>query len=117
MKRIISLVLACVLLTGCMLAFASCGKISESYADKINKAAKNDDHFTYEEVTKALGDDVIDLTMLKTGVVIAVKGCDSWDEIEDKFDDGKTVKGLYVTFVAGKATSAEYREITADDKK
>ena len=40
MKRILSTLLVCVLLVGCVLSFASCSKISESYADKINEAAK-----------------------------------------------------------------------------
>ena len=117
MKRIVSLVLTLVLLVGCVATFASCGKISQGYADKINKAAEKDDHYTYEEVIDDLGDDAVDLTLLKNGVIIAVKDCDSWEDIEEKLDAGKTVKGLYVTVVLGKATSAEYREITKNDKK
>jgi PBP1b-binding outer membrane lipoprotein LpoB len=117
MKRIISLVLTFVLLVGCVATFASCGKISQGYADKINKAAADKEYYTYDEVMEDLGDSAIDVTALKTGFVIAVKGCENWDEIEDKLDDGKTVKGLYITFVAGNATAAEYREITEKDKK
>jgi len=44
MKKILSAVLACVLIIGCVLTLASCGKISESYAKKINKAAEADEH-------------------------------------------------------------------------
>lgn len=117
MKRIISLVLTLVLLVGCVATFASCGKISQGYADKVNKAAANGEHFTYDEVMEDLGDNAIDLTIVKTGVIVAVKGCTTWDEIEDKIDDGKTVKGLYIVMALGKATSAEYREITAEDNK
>ena len=117
MKRIISLVLTAVLLLGCVSVFASCGKISRSYADKINKAYEDREPLTYTEVKEHLGDDVADLTFLESGVIIAVKGCDSWEDIEEMLNDGKTVKGLYVVFALGKATGAEYREITLSDKK
>ena len=36
MKKIVSLALVCVLLLGCVFALASCGNISESYAEKVN---------------------------------------------------------------------------------
>ncbi len=117
MKRILSVFLACVLLAGCVFALASCGNISESYAKKINKAAEDDEHYTYTEVLEDLGDEAVDITLLKSGVIVAVKGCANLDEIEEKLDDGKTVKGIVVTVVAGKAISAEYKEITKDDLK
>lgn len=115
MKKILSAVLVCVLIFGCVLTLASCGKISESYAKKINKAAEKDEHYTYDEVMEDLGDNAVDITFLKSGVIVAVKGCESLDDIKDKIDDGKTVKGIVITVVAGKATSATYKEITKDD--
>ena len=117
MKKIISLALACVLLFGCMLALASCGNISESYAKKINKAAEEDEHYTYDEVVEDLGDNAIEIAILKTGVIVAVKGCETVEDIQAKLDDGKTVKGIVVAVAAGKAVSAEYKEITEDDLK
>ena len=117
MKKILSAVLACVLILGCIFTLASCGKISESYAKKVNKAAEAGEHYTYDQVMEDLGDNAVDITLLKTGVIVAVKGCETLDEIEDKIDDGKTVKGIVVTVVAGKATSATYKEITEDDLK
>jgi hypothetical protein len=95
----------------------SCGKISESYAKKINAAADKGEHYTYDQVVEDLGDNAIEIAFLGTGVVIAVKGCESIEDIKDKIDDGKTVKGIVVTMVAKKAISATYREITKDDLK
>ena len=46
MNKIISMILVCALLLGCVFAFASCSNISESYAKKINKAAEADKHYT-----------------------------------------------------------------------
>ncbi len=120
MKRIISLTLVIVML---ICTLASCGSISESYAEKINEAAKNKEHYTYSDVVDDLGgkDKVIDYTIdlfgSVNGTVIAVKGCKNWDEVEDKIDEGKTVKGIVVVILNGKATGAEYREITTGDKK
>ena len=117
MKKIVSLLLALALIVGAMFTLASCGKISESYAKKINKAAEAGENYTYDQVMEDLGDNAVDITLLKTGVIVAVKGCETLDEIEDKIDDGKTVKGIVITVVAGKATSATYKEITEDDLK
>ena len=119
MKKIISLALVIVMLV-CVLA--SCGNISESYANKINEAAKNKEHYTYSEVIDDLGgkDKVADLTLtvlgITSGTVIAVKGCSNWDDIEAKLDAGDTVKGIVVVILNNKAMSAEYREISKNDK-
>ncbi|MBR7101006.1 MAG: hypothetical protein IKC74_01840, partial [Clostridia bacterium] len=77
MKKIISLILVAVLLV-CTLA--SCSNISESYAEKINEAAKEKDYYTYEEVKDDLGDDIVDITIAGNGVIIAVKGCSSVED-------------------------------------
>ncbi len=103
-----------------VLSLASCTNL-EKYADKINKAAEKDEHITYSEVMDKLGDEVMDgtVTLLGStnGVVIKVKGCANWEEVEAKLDEGKTVKGIVITILNNKAMSAEYREITADDAK
>ena len=119
MKKIVSLVLVAVLM---VLALASCSNVSESYAEKVNKAAKDGDHYTYSKVIEDLGDDVADLTVDvivvgRNGVIISVKGCDSMEDIQEKLDDGDTVQGIIVTIAAGKAIAAAYREITKDDLK
>ena len=114
MKKIISLILVAVLLV-CTLA--SCSNISESYAEKINEAAKEKDYYTYEEVKDDLGDDIVDITIAGNGVIIAVKGCSSVEDINAKLENGDTVKGIVVTVVLGKATGAAYREIKAEDLK
>lgn len=113
MKRILSLVLALAL----VFMLASCGKISESYAKKINAAADKGEHYTYDQVVEDLGDNAIEIAFLGTGVVIAVKGCESVADIKAQIEDGKTVKGIVVTMLANKAMSASYREITKDDLK
>ena len=115
MKKIISMLLVCVLLACSMLALVSCGNISESYADKINKAADKKEHYTYDQVIKDLGDEAIDITAAGSGVIIAIKGVTSLDELEDKLDEGKAIKGIIVTLAFGKATKAVYKEITEDD--
>ena len=118
MKRILSMILACVLLFGCMCALASCSNVSQSYADKINEKAAADEHLTYDEVMKDLGDDAVDLTVKiinHSGVIYAVKGCSTWDDIQAKIDAGETVKGVVITIVSDKATAAVYKEITEKD--
>ena len=113
MKRILSLVLALSL----VFMLVSCGNISESYAKKINAAADKGEHYTYDQVVEDLGDNAIEIAVLGTGVVIAVKGCESVKDIREKIDNGETVKGIVVTMLVNKAMSASYREITKDDLK
>lgn len=116
MKKILSAFLVCVLLVGTVFALASCN-ISESYAEKINKAFDKGEPYTYEKVKKDLGEDAVDLTFLESGVIIAVKDCDSLDDIEDRLEEGKKVQGIVVTVAGGKAIAAKYGEITEDDLK
>ena len=122
MKKIISLALVCVMLMGCVFALASCGNISESYAEKINKAAEKGEHYSYADVKDDLGDNAIDITIgvgdsFKSGVIVAVKGCETVEDVQAKIDEGKTVKGIVVVIALGKAASASYKEITEDDLK
>lgn len=116
MKRIVSTLLATVLILCCIFTLASCSNATESYAKKINLAAEKGEYYTYTEVLDDLGDEAIDLTVAKNGTVIAVKGCTNWDEIEDKIDNNETVKGIVILMALGKAISAEYREIDLSDK-
>lgn len=113
MKKVLALVLALSL----VFMLVSCGNISESYAKKINAAADKGEHYTYDQVVKDLGDNAIEIAFLGTGVVIAVKGCESVKDIQAKIDNGETVKGIVVTMLANKATSASYKEITEKDLK
>jgi hypothetical protein len=120
MKKIVSLVLVCILMVGVL---ASCGSnISEAYAKKINDAAKAKESLTYEEVMKALGDEAIDITadipvVGRAGIIIAVKGVTSQEDLEKLVDEGEEVKGIVITIAAGKATGAKYGEINEDSFK
>lgn len=105
-----------------VLTLASCSKVSQKYADKINEAADAGEPLTFTEVKEDLGDEAIwigtgEQISLASGVIIAVKGCESVEEIEAQIDEGKTVKGLIVTVLANKATGAKYTEITEEDLK
>ena len=120
MKKIVSLILVCILTVGVL---ASCGSnISESYAKKINDAAKGDKAYTYDEVMADLGDEAIDVTvdvMLlgRSGVIIAVKGVKSREDVEKLIDEGEEVKGIIIAIAADKAISAKYGEINKDSFK
>ena len=117
MKKIISTILVCVLLVGSILALASCSNISQSYADKINAAAKNKEFYTYDQVVKDLGDAAVEIAALGTGVVVAVQGCDDVEDILAKLDAGEEVKGIVVTMALYKATGAVYKALSKDDLK
>lgn len=117
MKKSVKLLAVAMALVVLCMALASCSNVSESYAKKINKAAEDKEYYTLDEVKEDLGDEAVEITFLGAGVVIAVKGCTSLDDLKEQVKDGKTVKGIIVTILAGKATAAKYTEITEDDLK
>lgn len=112
---------------GCLglFLFVGCSRVSQKYADKINNEAKDGDdvYITLEQVLKDLGDEAINLTIgsqigtKSSGVVIAVKGCKSKEDIQKKLDNNEDVEGLIITILLNNATSASYRKITASDLK
>jgi hypothetical protein len=115
MKKFYALLVALVL----VLSLTSCSKVSQKYADKVNKAAEAGECYTLTQVKEDLGDEAIEIIVpvINTGVVIAVKGCESYDEIKAKLDEGKETKGIIVVIAGGEAKSAEYRVITEEDLK
>ena len=100
-----------------VLVLAACSNVTQKYADKINKAAEAKENLTVEQVREDLGEEAVEILFLNNGVIVAVKGCKSLDEIKALVDEGKDVKGIVVTVVLGKATSASYKIITAEDLK
>ncbi len=107
-------VLAC---AGLMLA--ACAP-SQGIADKINSAAttsSTSDDWTYDKCVKQLGTPTVDATASvgnigRTGVATWYVGCKTADEATEKYNAGKTVKSLAVTFANGVAKSALWSEST-----
>lgn len=108
MKKLAKIMTLCLALVMCVSLFAGCSKATKQYADKVNQAAEKGEHLTYTQVLKDLGDEAIDVTLLKTGFIYAAKGCKTFDEIQAKIDAGKTVEGITIIITAGKAISASY---------
>lgn len=124
MKKI-KYVLAALVACGAAFSLASCSKVTEKYADKVTEAFKEDakdTKYTYKKVLKDLGKEAIDITIDaplvgRSGVIVAVKGCKSKEDIEKKINDGKKVEGLVITIAGDIATAAVYKEIKSSDLK
>ncbi len=107
-------VLAC---AGLMLA--ACAP-SQSTADKINSAAatsSTSDDWTYDKCVKQLGTPTVDATasignLGRTGLATWYVGCKDLEEVSTKYNAGKTIKSLAVTFANGVATHADWTETT-----
>ena len=117
MKKFTKILALALLAVLCLTALTACSNISQAYADKINKAAEKEEYIEYLDVLNDRGDNAIDITVFKTGVIIAAQGCESLEELNAKLDEGKSVKGIVITMVGGKATSAEYKVLTKEDTK
>ena len=68
MKKIFAILVALVL----VVSLASCSKVSQKYADKVNKAAEAGECYTLAQVKEDLGDEAIEVIVpvINTGVVI-----------------------------------------------
>lgn len=104
-----------------VLALAGCG-VSKNYADKINEAHEKGEELTYDQVVKKLGEPTGGLTgelgpLKKTGTAKWYKKYKTVEEANKAYEDGKTVKYIVVTFLNGKATYAEYKEMKKTDDK
>ena len=95
-----------------LISLVGCSSVSQSYADKINKAASNKEHITYEEVIKTLGDEAQDWTVTvlgsTNGVVYAVKGVTNPHEFKELLNSEENVDCLIITIMNNKATAAKY---------
>ena len=96
-----------------LVILCSCSKVSESYAKKINKAAEKNEHYAYQEVIDDLGDEAIDMTVYGTGLIVAVKGVESEEDL-DELMESEEVKGILIAVVGKKAIKAYYGEINEE---
>ncbi len=101
-----------------MILLVSCSKVSQSYADKINNAKeKNGEYMTLDQVRSDLGDEAVEILILNSGIIVAVRGCTTLDQVKEKIKAEENVEGILIIIAAGKATSANYQKITAEDLK
>ena len=115
MNRIKKVLLGLALAFVCVVTLASCSKVSQSYADKINDAAKNNEAISYETAKSDLGDECFDvLNNSILNVLVAVKGYKNditWEELDKKLDEldkDTKVSCIIITVAAGKCTTALY---------
>ena len=95
-----------------LVGLVGCSNVSQSYADKVNEASTNKEHYTYAEVLEDLGDEAQDWTVTvlgsTNGAVYAIKGVTTKEEFEELVDSEEDVECLIVTIINGKAVSAKY---------
>lgn len=72
-----------------VLASCSGSKVSKEYADKINSSYEAGTALTYEVVKEELGNECIDITTSKNGVLVAIKGVSN-QEYKEKLNGTDT---------------------------
>ena len=124
MKKIISIILICVLILGIVAAGLFVFFRNDILAKKINKAAEANTPMSYEEVKDVLGKRVIDVTEDVSGerngnliVLNRVKNEIDFRTAVDKMENGKTVKGIVVVIENGKAVKAVAGKLNFDSLK
>ena len=119
MKKLRRILVSLALVFVAIITLASCSKATQSYADKINNNYKDGNAITYEKAVEDLGDECIDVTLLKSGVLIAIKGYtkDTYEEKLNKADENTKFDFIVITVVAGKCTYAHFASGTAAEVK
>jgi hypothetical protein len=119
MNRIKKVLLGLALAFVCVITLASCSKISQSYADKINNAAEKKEYVTVADAKDALGDEGFDITIAGTGALLAVKGYKNnitWAELDaklDALDKDTKIEAIIIGCVLNNCVSAAYISGTA----
>ena len=116
LKRILGSLVICLTF---VFALASCSKVNENYANKVNDAYKNGTALKYEDVKNELGDACIDVTVDKNGLLIAVKGMNqsNYKEKLEKASNDEKFDFISITVVQGNCTYAYYATVTASEIK
>ena len=115
MNRVKKILLSLAVAFAFVITLASCSKVSQSYADKINDAAEKKEYITYETAKEDIADECFDVLNNKVfTVLVAVKGYkndmtfEQLDEKLDELDENTKISCLIVIVLAGKCTSAVY---------
>ncbi len=118
MKKVLKFTSIALVALFALFTLVGCSKINEDFAAEINEKAEAKENYTYEQLKEKLGDPTVDVSgslgdlLGVTGVCTWAAGYETADEMEAALEDGKTVKTLVVTFLNGRATAAEYEELT-----
>lgn len=108
-KSILLLVVALMLtltLTGCGFA---------SKAQKIEENFNDGEEMSLKDIKDKMGDPTVDLTAAGTGVVAWIEGCDSLEEAQEKWEDGKTTSALVVVVALNKVAGVKFIEKATED--
>lgn len=109
-------VITCLTMVGC--------KITQTYADKINKAYQERTPYTYNDVMLKLGDtfdkEIDGTPSIATGNASWYEGYGSSDSERSRFikdnTSGKKIKAICVEFKNGYAVKAEYFVVNDNDE-
>ncbi len=119
MNRIKKVLLGLALAFVCVITLASCSKVSQSYADKINNAAEKKEYVAVADAKDALGDECFDVNFLVAGALVAVKGYKNdmtYAELEKKMseaDENTKFEAIAIVYVGSNCMGALYVSGTA----
>jgi len=111
-KNLLILVVALVL----MVSLTGCGFASK--AQKLEEEYKAGEKFSLADIKDKMGDPTSEAIVVGTGVVLWLEGCDSLEDAEAKWEEGKTIPALVVTVVANNVVGVKFvPEATENDTK
>ena len=118
MKKVLSIIALTLVLAlsmsffGCSLLGGGTGggkeQITSQSAIEINRVAKTDDAFTYDELVAKYGTPYKNKYNSGMGYVTWIN-CEV-EEVDQKVENGEKIAALEVTFYAGKATGATFTD-------
>ena len=121
MNATVKNLLVSLLFFGLILVLTGC--TFSSKAQKLVDQFDAGEELTLEIIIEKMGEATIDFTAggsigLKSGAVVWVKGCETYDEVKAKWEAEEKVEALVVTLLAGKVTSVDlFDNYTENDAK
>jgi len=114
MTKVFKRFLIIVVVLALTLTLTGCGFASK--AQKLDEEFKAGEKYSLADIKDKMGDPTYDATAFGTGAVVWVEGCDSKEDVEKLWEEGKSVDALVVTVVVNNVTSVDYIEGYKDEK-
>ena len=108
MTKVFKRFLIIVVVLALTLTLTGCGFASK--AQKLDEEFKAGEKYSLADIKDKMGDPTYEATVAGTGVVVWINGCDSKEEAEKLWEEGKSADALVVTVAFNNVTSVDYVE-------
>ena len=108
MTKVFKRFLVVIAVLALILTLTGCGFASK--AQKLDEEFKAGEKYSLADIKDKMGEPTYDATFAGTGVVVWIDGCDTKEDVEKLWEEGKGADALVVTVVLNNVTSVDFIE-------